>query len=129
MPAYNFQGQFVEPIRSGKKCTTIRPCRKNPTRVGDVLHLFTGQRTSKCEKIGVYRCVRVRPMLMWPYYWNIKFTDEPDVNLSSDDLLKLVRGDGFKSVDDFFMFFAQTYGTGQLAMELIEWDPLPASPK
>ena len=63
MPAYNFQPNFAEDIRSGKKKQTIRKRRKrgNP-KPGGRLFLFTGQRTKKCKRLGIYVCSDVLPI-------------------------------------------------------------------
>jgi hypothetical protein len=121
MPAYNFKSRFVEPIQSGEKNTTIRPCRKRPTRIGDTLYLFTGQRTKACRKIGVYRCKNVTPLIIYPQLMSIY----RDGYLISIAALKLISvNDGFSSLKDFFCFFRDQYGPVRLIMELITWEPL-----
>lgn len=119
MPAYNFKAQFVEPIQSGKKVTTIRPCRKRPTRVGDTLHLFTGQRKKACRKIGVYRCKSVAPVVILPVDVKIRLRD---ISLSWEQMKTLANLDGFADIYSFCTFFYQTYGVGPIEMELITWE-------
>jgi len=121
MPAYNFKKQFVEPIRSGKKHTTIRPYRKHPTQVGDTLHLFTGQRTKQCEKIGVYRCKSVQPVTIWPEYESVEIDDD---TVQKEQVIEMAHTDGFEFTDEFFQFFLDVYGEGPLRMQLITWEPL-----
>ena len=121
MPAYNFKAQFVEPIRAGTKHTTIRPCRKRPTREGDTLHLFTGMRTKACVKIGAYRCVKVQPMIIWPIHMQIILDG---IAMSYAALFEIATADGFVNVADLFKFFSDVYGTNRLTMELITWEPL-----
>ena len=57
MPALNFQKQFVPLIESGEKRQTIRSQRKQPIKVGDLLYLYTGQRTKNCRKLAESICL------------------------------------------------------------------------
>ena len=120
MPAYNFKSRFVEPIQSGEKNTTIRPCRKRPTRIGDTLYLFTGQRTKACRKIGVYRCKNVTPLIIYPMLMRVD-CDGKMMTIAARKLLSL--NDGFSTLEDFFCFFRDQYGPVRLIMELITWEP------
>jgi hypothetical protein len=122
MPAYNFKPQFVEPIQSGQKSTTIRPPRRRPTRAGDILYLYTGMRTKKCRHIGIHRCVKVEPVVIHPDKMDMRIGGLACTNRAIADI---AQADGFASAKAFFQFFEKTYGTGQLDMELIEWDPEP----
>jgi hypothetical protein len=63
MVALSFKPDFAFAIGAGRKTRTIRRVRKsgNPQR-GDVLQLYTGMRTSKCEKIRDATCTRGRPV-------------------------------------------------------------------
>ncbi len=40
MPLLNFQKQFAEKVRTGKKTQTIRATRKRPVVVGDIVILM-----------------------------------------------------------------------------------------
>jgi len=104
MPAYNFQLQFVEPILALEKPHTIRPERKNPTKVGDILYLYTGMRTKKCKLIATSSCTHVERIGI---YLN---NPQPyvlinDYGISTEAFDRLVRRDGFKCRKDFFEFF------------------------
>lgn len=118
MPAYNFKRQFVSPIRSGEKKTTIRFPRKRPTRVGDVLYLYTGMRTKKCELINVYVCEKVQPITIWP---TIEDVSIELARLSRGEIADMARKDGFSTSFAFFHFFMNAYGPGPHHMELITW--------
>ncbi len=121
MPALGYKKQFAQPIRDGWKRTTIRQERKkNPIRVGDTLHMFTGMRTKQCEKIGMYRCKSVRPIIIEPKKKFITLDGHPCSELA---IQGIVHGDGFSSVDAFFAFFEQNYGATPPPMVLIGFEP------
>lgn len=123
MPAYNFKAQFADPILAGEKSTTIRPRRKHPTQAGDTLYLYTGLRTKSAKRIGAYRCIGVKPVIIDPGL-KIMFVD--GLACTNGVVSTIARADGFASLDAFFGFFAKTYGPGRLDdMELIAWDPVP----
>lgn len=46
-----FKPRFVDPILIGTKVHTFRNKRKNPPKIGETLHMYTGLRTKKCQKI------------------------------------------------------------------------------
>lgn len=123
MPAYNFQRQFVEPILSLEKPHTIRPERKNPTEVGDMLYLYTGMRTKKCKLIATSSCIDVKWIGIY-----IRPHSEPFVMLSGNvfssfELRRLVRRDGFANEDDFFTFFLRyPREVREHDLRLILWD-------
>jgi len=122
MPAYNFKPRFVEPVRAGIKRTTIRPYRsRRPTRAGDLLYLYTGQRTKHCELIGLYRCIRVTPIVIQPEQRAVILDGR---ELAGGEIEPLAQGDGFQDVLQFFEFFRKVYGDQAPRMELITWEPL-----
>lgn len=122
MPALGFKKQFTKPIRDGLKHTTIRVERKkNPIRVGDILHMYTGMRTKQCEKIGVYRCTSVRPIVIYPKDKFITLDGYPCSKLSIQDI---VHTDGFSNIADFFAFFDENYGVTPPPMVLIGFEPV-----
>ena len=51
MVAYNFKKIFVPSIEQLQKLQTIRAHRKRHTRPGELVQLYTGQRTRHCRKI------------------------------------------------------------------------------
>jgi hypothetical protein len=121
MPAYNFKKQFIAPIRSGEKRTTIRPYRvSRPTRVGDTLYLFTGQRTKHCERIGDYECIGVEPIRIDPIHWTVHLNGS---EVCIVEIWNMAKSDGFQEISQFFEFFLKVYGTDMPKMELISWDP------
>jgi hypothetical protein len=135
MPAYNFKKEFAPMILSGRKPHTIRRRRKNPTKVGDMLYLYTGMRTKACEKIAETPCTRVQPVVIWPNQYEIYFIlDSGPVLLTAKESIDLAIADGFSNVADFFDFFGGTYGDPERFLvelddfEIIYWDPAGICP-
>ena len=129
MVALNFKAEFVCAIDGGAKTRTIRQVRKsgNP-KVGDVLQLYTGMRTSNCEKIRDVTCTRVRPVEI--DYLGIKLNGHslyagdapayqggPNPEEYDGDF---ARADGFDSFADMVEFFGKQYGL-PFRGQLIEW--------
>jgi len=121
MPAYNFQKQFVSMILEGKKPHTIRKRRKHPTKVGDVLKLFTGMRTKNCKQFAEAVCVKVEPLILHPWIGHIR---KDGLLMEENEIVELSKADGFDSPEKFFAFFRDTYKLFDLEdFELIHWDP------
>lgn len=133
MPAYNFQSQFVPMIIDGQKPHTIRRRRKHPTKVGDVLKLFTGMRTKNCRQFAEAMCVKIKPLRIYPTYKTI-YVYDPESNhpsltpdgwrmMSDFEEKRLAKRDGFNSRHEFYKFF-ERYKLEFLGdFELIIWDP------
>ncbi|MEE9356892.1 ASCH domain-containing protein [Candidatus Vondammii sp. HM_W22] len=115
MPALNFKKQFAPGVRDHSKRQTIRVMRKHPIRTGDTLYLYTGMRTSGCEKLGEAAAKTVTTI----------YIDSDVVNVDCETLhpyqvAELARADGFAGIAEFKAFFRDTHGlpfTGQL----IKW--------
>jgi hypothetical protein len=116
MPAYNFQKQFVPLILDGSKTHTIRRRRKYPTKVGDILSLYIGQRTKNCQLIAEVVCVDVLPCVIWP--WEERFA--APIHTSIYDFFK---SDGFTDAESFFNFFKRYKQDRLDDFEIIYWDP------
>lgn len=95
MPAYNFQPQFVPLILDGTKHHTIRRRRKRPTKPGDVLKLYTGQRTKDCRLVLETICTSVVPVQILPF---MSFVMLEGKVLSAEDTMRFAMRDGFQSV-------------------------------
>ncbi len=122
MPAYNFKKQFAAAVESGTKTTTIRPPRKRTTRVGDILYLYTGQRTKQCRKLGEAECISVSPI---DILWSDMEEKSAMVRLNEGpahliELILLAHADGFSCVSEFLWFFIRQYGL-PFHGELICW--------
>lgn len=133
MPAYNFQKQFVPMILDGSKPHTIRRRRKYPTKVGDVLKLFTGMRTKQCRQFAEAVCVKIVPVEIYPFEKKISIyapeSNHPDLSpkgwrfLIGWDEMILCKRDGFKSRNEFYKFFEQYKCESLNDFEIIVWDP------
>jgi hypothetical protein len=125
MPAYNFQRQFIAPILRGDKPHTIRHRRMHPVKPGDTIMMFTGLRTKHCTRFGTAPCVKVEPIIIYPWKMEVLIADHQGVFgwMREDEINALARRDGFTGASAFFAFFKQ-YGLEMLsAFEIIWWDP------
>jgi len=120
MPLLNFKRQFVEPIREGRKCHTIRADRKNPVKPGDRLYLYCGARTKNCFRVlpEPVTCTKVLPVVFdrsnggWVLY-HAKAEAHvlcPAAKidgqiLSRDECEQLARCDGFDSYAEMMGFW------------------------
>ena len=117
MPAYNFKLQFAAAVAFDRKRQTIRPRRKRPTRPGEPLYLFTGQRTVRCRRLKNTRCKEVLPLDIYPD--KVVLNGRPVAGFA---LLELARADGFDSIEGLISFFETQYGLPLIdTMELISW--------
>lgn len=117
MPAYDFKSEFALQVEQGTKRCTIRHCRKRATVPGDLLSLYTGQRTSLGRLLQVAPCLSVEP-------FEIDALGNARLNghaLSREELHTLARADGFTGAWQFIEFFRQTYGLPFTDAELIRW--------
>ena len=106
MPAYNFKEQFADAVASKAKRSTIRPPRQRPTRPGDTLYLYTGQRTKACRQLATGICATVRSVVI----------DETGIVIEGRRIPKkqaerLAKGDGFEQFTEFIQFFKHIYFT------------------
>ena len=124
MPAYNFKAQFAPLVESGDKRQTLRKPRKRLTRVGDVLKLYTGQRTKNCRLLREAICTRSRHVLIDRHIttqaWPTPYITIGGRVLTYYDALDLAQKDGFYQLEDMMKFFDDTYGL-PVELELIEW--------
>jgi hypothetical protein len=118
VPAYDFRERFAADVEAGWKRSTIRPKRKRrPTRPGDTLYLFTGQRTKHCRRLGEHVCRDVTPVDIG-HGW-VRLGGQM---LGGEQVEELARADGFADSLAFFAFFAEVYGLPLLGrMERIRW--------
>lgn len=127
MPAYPFQTRMVFPILLGIKPHTIRRRRaKNPTKPGDLIQMFTYWRTPRVCRFGVAPCIKVEPVILYPWTYDLLVANEGGVYrwMLQEDKEKLARQDGFESELEFFDFF-RCYKQKMLDdFEIIHWDPL-----
>ena len=142
MPALNFMidwadavaygarlaaGQTVTPLTGyPPKRTTIRKAGR--AKPGDMLYLYTGQRTKACRKLGEALCLAVTPI----YVARERVSQTPYIRLGAPRPGKeLISGVAFErfarldtaglwDADRFIAFFADAYGL-PFDGELICW--------
>lgn len=124
MPSINFKPEFAEPVKNGTKRQTIRQIRKNPIKPGDMLTMFTGQRTKECRKLCIHKCKSVEEIEITvikgispmnenkecffendrqkDYYISIRSNGN---FLTREEIIILTQEDGFTNVTDFGDFF------------------------
>ena len=125
MGLYNFQKRFVLFILSGAKRHTIRATRKNPDKVGNTAHLFTGLRTKQTQLLGRYPITKIEPIeiLECPCQQdhcqkvNVVINGEA---LSYDEREKLAKLDGFRDFNEMKAFWK---GRLPFKGEIVHWNP------
>ena len=103
MPAYNFKKQFVPKILDRSKPHTVRRRRKRPTKKGDMLMLYTGMRTKKCELIAISECIKVVPIEIIRGV-GVRLDGQL---LSEEETHAFAKADGFEDAWPMFDFFDQ----------------------
>lgn len=102
MPAYNFQLQFADKVKSGAKRQTIRATRKDGRvpAVGDVFKGFTGMRSKKCRFLTEGTISEVLPICIMPE--GIWLAGIP---LTDGEATQLALLDGFQDADEMCAWF------------------------
>jgi hypothetical protein len=105
MPLLNFNSQFVEHIRSGRKRHTIRAERKIPIKVGDKIYLYSGLRHKGAFRIldQPVRCTRVESIEI-----NAQTSGMVTVGgvpLDYHEREELAYADGFTNWDEMLAFW------------------------
>lgn len=124
MAAYNFKPQFVDAILRAEKMHTIRAPRKRRTKVGETVHLFTGQRTKKCKLLMRAICTKVENIEIdggWEtvsgeFFGHVIIDNN---RIDGDELEALARSDGFSSFDEMMEFWR---GRLPFTGEIIHWN-------
>src|SRR5688572_5122833 len=108
MPAYSFKKRFAGSVRNGHKRQTIRKPRKNPTKPGDTLYLFTAQRTRYCE---ILRTVVCKSTELIHIHFNSGVVILPEVVYNTTgELNRFAKADGFKNWEDMKAFWIAEHG-------------------
>ena len=118
MPSLNFQKQFVQQIREGRKCQTIRSLRKVLFKTGDLLYLYTGMRTKNCTKLGEAKASEVLPVLI--NKWRIEVDGKTLTHRECDEFAK---EDGFEDWVKMKVWFLNNHGF-PFSGQLIKWTKL-----
>ncbi len=131
MVAYSFAPQFIDAIRSGTKCQTIRPIgKRRHARTGEPVQLYTGMRTPTCSKI-----VETDPICTGCHKIEIEIESfEPvpgaqafciqsiKIDGQSVDESDVAWADGFDDVDEMAQWFGNQYGVGTFVGVMITWE-------
>jgi len=122
MVAFNFQKQFVPMIQSGQKRHTIRIDRADGrphAKKGDMLQLYTGMRTSACEKIieEDVKCDRYEPVFITESNFFLN-----GAQLSMQEIDWLARNDGFANLMHMMSWLKNTHEF-PFKGALIGWEP------
>jgi hypothetical protein len=105
MGLYNFQPRFVPFIIDGRKTHTIRAQRSNPSKPGDMLHLYTGLRTKKAKLLMRVLCVKVEEISIYEDHLGVRCVKVGSDFLRSDEKEFLAQRDGFKDFNDMMGFW------------------------
>ena len=124
MVAYNFKKQFVKPIQDGEKRQTIRRVgkRKHAQR-GDRIQLYTGQRTTSCERIieDDVVCLCSKPVSIYVGKETSTVIVDGDAVTTSEGKEALALADGFDDFQAFHEFWKENHGLGRHDFVLIQW--------
>lgn len=114
MVAINFSPQFADAVASGRKTQTIR--QKARAKPGDVLQLYTGQRTKDCRKLADAVCVDCTYVGL-----NADAISLGDVRRFPRDRDEFARADGFEDYAAMWRWFAEKYQTNSFTGYIIRW--------
>jgi len=123
MPAFNFKSQFASLVKSGEKTQTIHKDRKDgraPAVVGDLIHLYIGQRTKECRKLahglctGVYNVEMDYGLAGVPSIWidgRLLFHANPETdNIAVLNDNQFAKADGFQNFMEMWIWFKDHHG-------------------
>ena len=113
-----FQPRFAPKVESGEKCRTIRLCRKNKVKVGNLASLrqWTGKPRQRPQRILREALVtKVTPILIT---LGSVFVGGKELGYTAE--MKFAQADRFESGQDLRNWFTQTYGFPFVG-EMIEW--------
>lgn len=115
--------QFVAKVRAGTKRQTIRPARKHPHKVGEILDLreWKGKPyRSKQRHIIFARVTDYAPITIFPngFEQDMIFTPRPS------DIRRMAIADGFANWGDLRAWFSAHYDLPFRGF-LTVWEPLP----
>lgn len=104
MVAFNFSPEFADAVEAGRKRQTIRKTRR--ARKGDIVQLYTGQRTKACRKLGEGVCTLVD-------YVGIRSDGITlgDIIKHPRDIDEFARADGFADFKTMVAWFEKKYGS------------------
>jgi hypothetical protein len=140
MPALNFQPQWADAVEIGalyangadhalvtklfaprndmrpKRTTVRKPGRAQP---GQMLYLFTGQRTAQCRRLGEVRCLAVTRFAFYADFSALRLGAQTLWPSEAEQIARLDTA-GLWDWEELVAFFQRTYGD-QRDFELICW--------
>ena len=114
MVALNFQPQFADDVAAGRKTQTIR--RSARAQAGQVLQLYTGQRTKACRKLADAVCIDCGYVGLTER--GISLWDASRYPRNKDDF---ARADGFENYATMWKWFSERYKTNSFTGYIIRW--------
>lgn len=102
-----FKHQFVYKIWKGEKIHTIREDKPNRWKTGVKIHMATGVRTKNYTCFDDSKtCTGLQRITLKGTSGNdMEITINKRIITSDEEIMKLVKNDGFDSYDDFFSYF------------------------
>jgi len=120
MVAYSFKKRFAPLIADGRKTQTIRAGRARHARVGELVQLYVGMRTSGCLKIipdPVCVAVSQIEIHIAPHLITYAVVDGQIITISDQFAIL----DGFENANDMHRFWIDTHGEGVFRGVVIDW--------
>lgn len=118
MVAFNFSPEFADDIAARRKRQTLRTTPR--AKAGDLLQLYTGQRTKACRKLVEEDPVCIRTAVIYLHEDRLHFNGYRQAQQSSDEY---ARFDGFKDYADMRAWFLKKYnGTIPTPLYETRWD-------
>lgn len=124
MPVISFQKQFVNPILTETKKTTIRKIGGRTYKVGNILYMYQGRYTpterkkigeatiSSVDSIKIYTLVdedyiELTDIIVNGESWTKKMdeSESPQSDIEFLKMARLITDDGFEDNDEFIYFF------------------------
>ncbi len=127
MPQLNFSAQFAQAVADGSKRQTIRAMRKNPIKLDDTLHLYTGLRTKQARRLLPPQQCTAALLIGIRYkalknsnYQSLEVSLQHKGKLRRDEIEEVAKADGFDSVEAFAAWFLPK-GRENFKGQLLKW--------
>jgi len=114
MVAFNFSPEFADAVERGDKVQTVRKTKR--AKPGDMLQLYTGQRTKACRKLREAECLYVDYVHIAPEGLTVGDTDKHHGNADA-----FARRDGFKDYAAMLAWFKAKYGADHFVGYVHRW--------
>jgi hypothetical protein len=120
MVAFNFAEEFSGPVERRVKRQTIRQTRR--ANVGDLIQLYTGQRTPHCRKLTEDDPICTRVTYVAIRTSGITLGNVEGLPRDRDEFARL---DGFEDYAAMLSWFQHRYGSGEFVGYLHQWEWQP----